>query len=53
MLIRVVGPTLATAPFNVTGVLVDPKLTLYRHDAGSNSLIAKEDDWGEDADAYT
>lgn len=35
VLIRAVGPTLGTAPFNVSGVLASPRLELFR---GSTSL---------------
>ena len=42
MLLRAVGPTLGLAPFNVFGVLANPRLTLYR---GSASL-ATNAGWG-------
>lgn len=42
LLVRVVGPTLGAAPFNVPGVLADPMLQVY--DAGSNQ-IATNNDW--------
>lgn len=42
VLIRAVGPTLATAPFNVPGALANPKLELY---SGSNKIL-ENDDWG-------
>jgi hypothetical protein len=44
LLIRVVGPTLARDPFNVTGVLEDPVLTVFN---GSNAILSN-DDWGSD-----
>ncbi len=40
-LIRAVGPTLATAPFNLTGVLNDPFLQLYQ----GETLLRENDDW--------
>jgi hypothetical protein len=47
MLIRVVGPRLATAPFNVTGVLANPRLEVY---AGNNATpVLQNDDWGTQA----
>jgi hypothetical protein len=41
-LIRAIGPTLAQAPFNVTGNLTDPTLMLV--DA-NGSVVASNDDW--------
>ena len=44
MLIRVVGPTLASAPFNLTNALANPGLELF---AGSNrNPVLTNDDWG-------
>jgi hypothetical protein len=40
-LIRAVGPTLANAPFNLTGVLNDPFLQLYQ----GETLLRENDDW--------
>ena len=40
-LIRAVGPTLANAPFNLTGVLSDPFLQLYQ----GETLLRENDDW--------
>jgi len=42
VLIRAVGPTLGTAPFNVGGVLADPILRLVRSD---NTIIRENDNW--------
>jgi hypothetical protein len=42
ILLRGVGPTLATSPFNVTGTLASPRITLYR---GSTD-IATNAGWG-------
>ncbi len=47
MLVRVIGPTLANAPFNVAGTLPNPSLELY---AGSNrNPVLTNDDWGTQA----
>lgn len=40
-LIRAVGITLASAPFNLTGVLIDPFLQLYQ----GETLLRENDDW--------
>ncbi len=45
VLIRAVGPTLGTAPYNLPGVHADPSLTLIRRD-GPGGTIATNDDWG-------
>ena len=42
VLIRAVGPTLGTAPFNVAGVVSDPQIDLF----GPAGKIADNDDWG-------
>jgi hypothetical protein len=42
LLIRAVGPTLGTTPFNVSGAVADPQLNLY---AGS-VRSAENNDWG-------
>jgi hypothetical protein len=47
ILIRVLGPTLARAPFNMTGTLEDPEMEL-RNAAGE--LLIKGDDWSAGAD---
>lgn len=41
VLIRAVGPTLASAPFNVGGVVADPQLTLF---SGPNP-VGSNDNW--------
>ena len=47
MLIRVVGPTLSTAPFNITTALANPGLEVY---AGNNrNPVLANDDWGTQA----
>ena len=43
ILLRAVGPTLGAAPFNISGVLPDPVLTLFN---GSNTQIATNSSWG-------
>jgi hypothetical protein len=40
----VVGPTLAEDPFNVSGVLEDPVMTVFR---GAEAILTN-DDWGSD-----
>src|SRR6185436_9833629 len=42
ILIRAAGPTLGAAPFNIPGVLADPKLELF---AGSTKT-SENDNWG-------
>ena len=42
ILIRAVGARLASAPFNLTGVLADPKLALFN---SSSEKIAENDTW--------
>ncbi len=44
MLIRAVGPTLAGAPFGVTGTLANPRLEV--HASGVAAPILTNDDWG-------
>jgi hypothetical protein len=54
LLVRVVGPTLAT--FGVAGTMGNPKLELYRLNpaTGRNDLVATQDNWGSATDAaYT
>lgn len=43
MLIRVVGPTLSEAPFNVPGTMVDPQLEIVP--LNQSFTIARNDDW--------
>jgi len=43
VLIRAVGPSLGIAPFNISGVLADPTLEVYR--AGTSAPIATNDNW--------
>ena len=45
VLIRAAGPALTAAPFNLTNVVADPSIQLYR---GSNAT-AQNDDWGTPA----
>jgi hypothetical protein len=43
MLIRVIGPTIGQAPFNVAGVLANPRLEIY---SGTNpNPVLVNDDW--------
>ena len=42
VVIRAVGPTLAASPFNMSGVLADPVLSLYN---SSNTLLATNSSW--------
>jgi hypothetical protein len=42
VLIRAVGPTLGTAPFNVPGAMSDPKVDLF----SGQTVIASNDNWG-------
>lgn len=44
-LIRAIGPTLAKAPFNLGGALLDPFLQLYR----GETLLRENDDWDSPA----
>ncbi len=46
-LVRAIGPTLAKAPFNVSGALLDPFLQIYQ---GEN-LLRENDDWDSSASA--
>lgn len=45
VLIRVVGPTIGAAPFNVPGAVADPQLTLF----AGQTTIASNDNWGGEA----
>ena len=47
VLLRAVGPTLGTAPFNVAGALANPVLTLYR----GTSTLRTNDDWFKETEA--
>ncbi len=42
ILIRAIGPTLGSAPFNLPGTIADPSLTIYN---SSNVVIATNDNW--------
>lgn len=54
LLIRAVGPRLASDPFNVPGTLADPVMTLYRQtnspNAGDSEVMITNDDWEQTAD---
>ena len=47
MLIRVIGPTLGAAPFNVAGVLANPRLEVYT--GASPNPVLTNDDWATQA----
>jgi hypothetical protein len=47
MLIRVVGPRLGTAPFNIGGFMADPRLEVYLR--GINQPVLTNDNWGTQA----
>jgi hypothetical protein len=53
LLIRAVGPTLAVAPYNISGTLPNPRMTLKRTDFSTNPVsyidVASNDDWGTNA----
>lgn len=49
VLIRVIGPQLGKAPFNIGGVMADPKLDLF----SGQTVIASNDNWGGDAQLTT
>ena len=51
VLIRAIGPTLAGAPYNVPGVLADPKLELYPGGASTPSVT--NDNWADNGAAST
>ena len=44
LLIRAVGPTLGTAPYNVAGVLADPQFRVVP--LGTDLTVASNDNWG-------
>lgn len=48
VLIRATGPTLAAAPFNLTGTMPDPMLTLYALNGANPGIIATNAGWGGD-----
>ncbi len=51
VLIRAVGPTLAAAPYNVSGALVDPQFSVIP--LGGSVAIAGNDNWGGTAALQT
>src|SRR5205814_7528710 len=48
VVVRALGPTLATPPYGVSGVLSDPTLTIYD---SNGSPIASNDNWQDDLNA--
>ncbi len=49
LLVRVVGPTLGAAPFNLDGVIPDPELLFHRQTQGAPVRLTENDDWNNDA----
>jgi sugar lactone lactonase YvrE len=47
VIVRAVGPTLGFAPFNIPGVMADPKLELFNNATGLK--LTENDDWNGDA----
>jgi hypothetical protein len=47
LLIRVLGPTLGRAPFNMTGAMDDPEMEIRD---GNGELLIKSDDWSTGAE---
>jgi sugar lactone lactonase YvrE len=47
VLIRAVGPTIGAAPFNVSGAVADPQMTLF---SGPTTIVATNDNWGGTAE---
>ncbi len=47
LLIRAVGPTLATAPFNVSGALLDPALSIF----SGGTMLFTNNDWSSATNA--
>ncbi len=47
VLIRAIGPTLGNAPFNLGGVLADPRVTLLR----GTTAVATNDNWFQNPEA--
>lgn len=45
VLMRAVGPTLALTPFNVTGVMADPKMLVYSTKTIPATLLGQNDNW--------
>lgn len=52
LLLRVVGPTLREEPFNMDLAGVDPAMAVYRRENnGEETLLFRNDDWGDNANA--
>jgi hypothetical protein len=51
VLLRVVGPTLGGVPFNLAGVLPNPRMTLRRWNGTAFVDVATNDDWGTNTNA--
>jgi hypothetical protein len=50
VLLRAIGPTLATAPFNIAAAMADPQLTLLN---SSQQTVAANNDWGGETQLST
>ncbi|MBI5767660.1 MAG: DUF1800 family protein [Verrucomicrobia bacterium] len=51
ILVRAIGPTLAGAPFRITGALTDPQLSLM---SSSGAVVASNDNWiSSDASTFS
>jgi alpha-tubulin suppressor-like RCC1 family protein len=42
VLVRAIGPTLGLAPFNIGGVMTDPRISVY----SGQTVLASNDNWG-------
>jgi hypothetical protein len=52
LLLRVVGPTIQNAPYNVTDAMDDPIMTVYRRETnGDETRLFSNDDWSDLANA--
>jgi sugar lactone lactonase YvrE len=52
LLVRVVGPALAAAPYRVPDTMADPHLALFRQeDDATSTLLLTQDNWSESVDA--
>jgi len=49
VLIRASGPALAVAPFNLTGTMPDPQLTVHTSVSGADQVLASNTGWGGNA----
>jgi hypothetical protein len=49
VLVRAIGPTLGLAPFNIGGVMADPRLSVY----SGQTVLASNDNWGMQSGGVT